>query len=278
MHLEHEMRVANSSACCTQGLWASPYQQPKAVPASPQYHSWPHWDNCLHGNCRRLSFSPLPFASPLTTSQACWAPCISPSPSRPNPVPWPKNPRRLRKSLNTTASHSPSRGRNVLVGTSDNLLASKHPNMYFLHGISTVRWDHCNIFQQVLLWNTGKQQDQPCYALAKAYAMPWGPTPDRKEERRKKMLLEETTERSSTVQKGKYFNPQKRPPAPAQKAEQRLIPSEKQLNLFCTLYLLSLTSSNAVTSSLKPLRICSDRHEKQALREKLLLYPYTVKQ
>lgn len=80
------------------------------------------------------------------------------------------------------------------------------------------------------------------------------------------------------MQKGKYFNPQKRPPAPAQKAEQRLIPSEKQLNLFCTLYLLSLTNSNAVTSSLKPLRICSDRHEKQALHGKLLLYPYTVKQ
>lgn len=41
---------------------------------------------------------------------------------------------------------------------------------------------------------------------------------------------------NSAVQKEKYFNLKKRPPAPTQKAVHRLISSEKQLNLFCTLY------------------------------------------
>lgn len=38
--------------------------------------------------------------------------------------------------------------------------------------ISTARWDRCKALQQVLLYNTGKQQDQSCYASAIATLKP----------------------------------------------------------------------------------------------------------
>lgn len=126
------------------------------------------------GSGRRLSFS-LPHFT-CEDKSGMLPTKFSPSPSRPNPAPSPKekSPGDSGKVWTLLAGHLSSRGRNVLVGTSDNLLASKHVHTFDMASLSTstARSDRGNGFQQVLLCNTGKQQDQSCYALARATLRP----------------------------------------------------------------------------------------------------------
>lgn len=58
-----------------------------------------------------------------------------------------------------------------------------HVRTFYMASLSTstARRDRGNGFQQVLLCNTGKQQDQSCYALAHATLRP-----DSRQERREK--------------------------------------------------------------------------------------------
>lgn len=184
-----------------------------------------------------------------------------------------------------------SGGRNVLVAKSYNLLATKHLHMYFLLGKLVYLYSQLSPLQLLsasfALANCRINLVMPCASAT----LRLDSRQERKEGGGKKRLLEETAEMSSTVQttemqfKGESILIPRTDPLLLHKRLCRGLYQVKSSWICSALFFFFLLkNSNAVMSSLKLLRVTSDRHGKLASYRKQLssqepsLYPYIVKQ